>query len=219
MTRFRLLGFLGLLLFVNLFALAAEPDFIIDKSKLRIEFADTAHLRLPITSRLTKATSIRVNLEFLTASDMVVLDIAQNVEVRPGDSVLEIALPGFLELEGATMPNYDWLRLRYALPEQTEGIVSVSRIAPEPFVLKLLSQYRLSGDSRYRIQVVAQNPRQGTPVSGIAVSGTLELDLDPKPKMFRATAKTDKTQRRRTRPVTPPWIFNCPRYRQAPMQR
>jgi len=191
MTGLRFLAISGLLLLANLLAVAAEPNFLIDESKIRIDIADIARLTLPVTSRATQAVASHIDLEFLDTKDKVVYSAGQDVTVVPGSASFPIPLPEFLKLPGAGLANYDWLRMKYSFVGDATGIVSVSRIASEPFVLKVLTLRDATSDSRYRIQVVTLDPTGRNAVGGVAISGTLVFDVAQNPRTLRSTARTN----------------------------
>jgi hypothetical protein len=179
MIRSRLVGFLGFLLLAP--SLQSEPSgrITIDENRIRLEFGDKATLRLPVTNATNQPISTTLQLEFLANDNRSRLDLRLPVVIAVGSTVIQAEVPGLLQLEEASRANYDWLRLWYVLPGDARGIVSLSKIAPEPFVMNVISPRDPVASSLYRVQVLARDPMSGEPVPNVDVRGRLSSEDEP----------------------------------------
>src|SRR5688572_4633269 len=185
MTRSRLIGFLGFLFVLEVLH-AAGPRITVDESRIRVEFGDTATLTLPVTNSTTQPITTTLHLAFLDKDSKALQELAVPVVIHEGRTILEADVSGFLQLEQASKPNYGWLRLKYSMPGDAEGIVSLSKIAPEPFILDVISPRNPVLSAPYRVQVLARDPVLGKPVANVGIRGTVASDEEPTEKNLKS---------------------------------
>jgi len=194
MRRIGLLEVVGFLLILT-YPVSAPAQISIDEAGLRIDVTDDPRLKLPVTKASGAPAAMRLQLDFLDASTNVVRTVTRDVIVPPGSTLLDVDLSEFLELPHAARPYFDWLRMKYTLGESVDGIVSVTRIAEQPFLLDVLKPPAAIPGTRYRVQVLASNPVTGAPVRRAAISGALTFEPSgenaPADVVIRASGRTD----------------------------
>jgi A-macroglobulin TED domain/Alpha-2-macroglobulin family/Carboxypeptidase regulatory-like domain/MG2 domain/A-macroglobulin receptor binding domain len=191
MIRSRLSELVGLFLIFDALTAFAAERVTIDESKIRIEIAGTATLKLPVTNTTDQPISTALRLEFLAPDDSVQNDVLAPVMISPGSTVLTIPVPGLLKLERFSIADYGWLRLRYVLPDDAYGIVSVSSIAREPFVLRVIRPNGSVPGAPYRIQVLAHDPESERPVANVEVAAKLVAESDSTQTTTRSRGRTN----------------------------
>ena len=179
MTRSRLLGLLGFFLFIGSLQASAAGGLAIDENKIRIEIARSATLKLPVVNSDNHSVSTELQLEFLNPSDKVLHRVTTPVVVASGSSEIQVPLPGLLELADSKQANFGWMRLKYSIPDSVQGIVSMSRIAREPFIMDVLAPRVAVASVPYRIQVFAQDSPLGHPAPNVEIVGVLRVDDEP----------------------------------------
>jgi hypothetical protein len=136
----------------------------------------------------TQPIQTTLQLQFLAPNNKLLRELSMPVVVRVGASVLQADVSTFLELEEASQGNYGWLRLKYTLPGDAEGITSVSRVAPEPFVMRAVSPYSVNSP-QYRVQVFAEDPAIGMPKANVEI--TARLMSEDSAAVVQKTARTN----------------------------
>jgi hypothetical protein len=161
----------------------------VDEDRMRIEIGAGATLRLPVTNAAGQPISSTVQVELLDANHRSRLPLQRPITIAPGSTIVDIPLPGFLELEDTHTANYGWLRLKYAVGDDASGIVSVSRLASEPFVLAVARPYIVHSRA-IRLQVFTSEPGTGKPVSSVEIAVAVSPDREGASTLTR-NARTD----------------------------
>ena len=96
-----------------------------------------------------------------------------------------------------------WCRLRYritpspsilstgVLASPVEGIISLSEITPDLFVVSIAAPPYVSAGTHYRAQVRAVHPITSRPVSNVSVQAEIKFEGDPKTVDLTASGTTD----------------------------
>jgi A-macroglobulin TED domain/Alpha-2-macroglobulin family/MG2 domain/Carboxypeptidase regulatory-like domain/A-macroglobulin receptor binding domain/Macroglobulin domain MG3 len=121
----------------------------------------------------------------------------QDIPVGSSRVPLEVTIPN---LKPADIDSVFWYRLRYKISaadsgnaptETVSGIVSISEIAPEMFVLRLAYPDFAQLGTAFQAVVRAVRPATLRPVAGVKIQGTLDVsDTDSIPPV-RVSATTD----------------------------
>lgn len=188
MIRSRLSGF-GLLLLLHSISSATADRITLQEDRIRLEINETATLLLPVTNPTDQPRQATARIAFVTTRNATAYATDSAVVISPGTSTLRIPVPGFSNLKEAANTNYDWLRLQYVV-DDVRGTVSVSRIAPEPFVLDVVLPSRYGSASNYRVQIFARNPATAQPVANVDIEAKVSTD-EGKPSRVSKNARTN----------------------------
>jgi hypothetical protein len=160
---------------------------------------EPAEVRLAIGNLSGEILRSRVQVELLDPRDQIVAQSASVTYLTRGSQLVSLSLPfhAFRMAEKEPL-HLLWYRLRYRVtPEQKpnltiEGIVSVSRITPDLFALRIATSGLAREGRVYRARVQATHPITHAPTKGVAVDTEVVLmDGDEPSVKLRASAVTD----------------------------
>jgi hypothetical protein len=173
------------------------PPVTVDESQIRIALGgDEARVSLRLVNAAERGLDAGITVEVLDPSGGVraAATIVRRLERGANALAVPIRLP-FAELLEAERRQFPWYRLRYRIEAvgdgaATEGLVSLSEIAPELFELRVVSSQQARGGTTFRARVRTANPVSRRPVRGVSLDAQLTFDAQP-PIALRASAQTD----------------------------
>jgi hypothetical protein len=204
MVRYRFRGlFFLLFLAFNPTSLTAKSLIRVDEGRTRLLPAgNKSVLRMAVASGLTREIPVRIDLDVLGTDDEVIETVSREFtfsqRTREVDVPLNASFSRFVR-------SYDtdpiWHRLRYRLTEGDStrrdtvayGLISVSQLGVEPFVLRVAPPMRVIGGTRSRIHVFTQQPGSGGPVRHVRMQGTLTISEGTSAHVLKAMALTNSS--------------------------
>ncbi|HEX8845621.1 MAG TPA: MG2 domain-containing protein [Pyrinomonadaceae bacterium] len=140
---------------------------------------------LVVENSLGRRLEAHVQVELLDPQGSVRASAGEDVTITEGAAQLFVSLPFRpSDLKAAERQQLLWYRLRYSITprnssnraEQTEGIISLSVIAPDIFEVRVISSSYAKEDSLYRAHVRAAHPLTGRAVQGVEIEARLKID-------------------------------------------
>jgi uncharacterized protein YfaS (alpha-2-macroglobulin family) len=194
--RFR--GFLFLLF------LLLNPVFTFGQAQLRVSEQRTrlvlneggGLLRLPVESGVIRDIPIRVELQVLDTGDRIIEGQTLDLALTRGSKQFAIPLKRVSEIG-------QWTRVKYRVSStdaslnlaEARGVVSVSEIGAQPFVLRVALPRNAVAGTRCRVVVFTQHPLSGRPVADVVVSGSMMVPApgDADDRVVKATARSNSS--------------------------
>src|SRR2546426_3834237 len=176
-------GFLILFLLTNPVLLIAENVIRVDEGKTRLAITDnSALLKLAVAGNFTHDVPIHIELEFLDPNGSLIEAVSHDTILTRRSKHIDIPLTG-----QKNQLNSPWIRVRYRVTvteSGTEpaagarGVLSISEIGPQPFMLRVGTPSHAIEGTRTRIHVFTQHPTSGRPVANVSIEGTLTVSDD-----------------------------------------
>jgi hypothetical protein len=183
-----------------------EITFAQDKNLLRVNesitklsFKDkSTTLSLPIENLSNSSLSVLINIEFLDPKNSIHADIKINRTIKPG--MQTIIVPISLQSSNFEIPDtkeFLWYRMRYRISTDNqltlpaEGIVSISEITPDLFILEGYGDRFINTDMRYHARIRAVHPITRRPVKDVKVEALLRFGLEEDKQATNASGTTD----------------------------
>lgn len=190
-----------LLLFVQL--ASASSTLAIIESDTRFVFGpDESHVSLALEHSRGRANVI-IRLDLLTPEDIAAASVEHVVTLGHGKQKLNLTIPFKVSL----LPVKDnsrllWYRLRCRIDPQNsadklepiERVISLSRITPELFEIRVFKSPMIHEGMRYQTRVKAAHPLTNKPARGVQLEGNLRFtgQGSGREDTLRATAMTDR---------------------------
>jgi len=171
----------------------ANSTLRIDESRVRLLFGEgQARVQLEVDNDAGRAFKARATVELLSPRDAVQAAASSDIEVRRGANRVTLPFPSFVKADDREFP---WYRLRYRVAPAggepaAEGIVSMSKAAPDLFELRVIAPRMAKRGSKLRARVRASNPVAQRPAAGVAVTGELKVDVEDEETVIKIAATT-----------------------------
>ncbi|HKG78394.1 MAG TPA: alpha-2-macroglobulin family protein [Pyrinomonadaceae bacterium] len=205
MSRRWLLSLLCLsVLFLSMVQLTrARGELRVNEALTRILLQkEPAEVILAVENSSGQIVNARVEVELLNPANRAISQISGVRAVGIGSQLLKLSLPVSLSsLKERDRRELLWHRLRYRLSEDTapavtltEGIVSLSEIAPDLFEIRVATSEVVREGGRYHARVQAYHPTTRQPAADVQIDGeiTLEDDDDKNVKLHASKITDDK---------------------------
>ncbi len=202
-ARSTLRGFLFLVLLFNSISSIARTSIRVDEEHTRLTFNEKdAQLSLVVSGDFARDVPIHIQLEFLDPNGDVWKSISQDSILARGSKRLDVTLPDVASrMKERLDPDAVWTRVRYRLtadPNQqnsveTHGIVAISEISAQSFVLSIGQSFQVIEGSRCRIYVFTQRPGTKLPVPNVSVTGKLTISDDSGEQTLETSSKTNSS--------------------------
>ena len=198
MSRYRLQGFvLPLFLIFNSLTLMARSVIRVDESKTRlVTSGNKSVLKLVLGTDSAKDVPVHIELEVLNTSDGIIESVAHDSIVNQKTKQIDVPLKeSFSRDESVSNPL--WRRVRYRVtaagegPAEARGVISVSELGSEPFLLRVAPPARVADGKRTRIHVFTQHPSSGRPVANVEIDGTLTISSDDAEHVLKASGRSN----------------------------
>ncbi len=158
----------------------------LDESTIRISFENhEVEVFLTVENSLGSAVNPQLQIQLLDPENQVRATASRIESIEPGTKKLQIVLP----LDVAKLPERDrrqllWYRLHYRLTNSqptdlvTEGFVSLSKVTPDMFEIRVAASEMAREAMRYQARVQAVHPITKKPAAGVRVDAVLTLETD-----------------------------------------
>lgn len=168
-------------------------------TRLRM-FDDRFEARLVVQNSTGVTLDADADLELLDPADAVRAGVQQRLRLEPGLGAQDVVLsPGVSSLSASERLQVLHYRLRYRLAivspppgasATLTGVLAVSRLTPDVFELRLLSNDSAQAARPLHVVVQAVHPVSERPVAGVEVRAELRLDEEEQ-RTVAATHTTD----------------------------
>jgi hypothetical protein len=165
------------LLFLTLFvcAVSAVGQTVVEReSTIRLN-ERTGDIGLVIENRAASGAAT-VEMAIVRPDDTVAANHSQAIRLKTGKAKYKLTLP-LGDLMQKNSDEIAWWRLRYRVNDAS-GIVSLSEMLTDDFVLRAAAFQRVIPGSPLRIRVRALSPLSQRPVKGVAIKAELTLSID-----------------------------------------
>ncbi len=182
---------LFLSLFVYSFSAVAQT-VVEDESSVVIK-ETTIDVALAIESR-TSSAAVQVELAILDETGREQAALSQVTRLTAGKRKYKFAIPhtGLMKKGG---DDVAWWRLSYRVGN-LRGIVSLSELLTDDFVLRAAAFQRIVPGSPLRVRIRTLNPFNEGPVKGVSISAELKLSIDAESDddklTLKASARTNR---------------------------
>ena len=167
----------------------------VDESTTRVHIeSDKLEVLLALENSTANEIAAHVKVELLDPRNRVPATAESPETIQPGSTTVRLQVPlAISKLSKESRRELLWYRLRYQIiqPHSTsaiEGTLSLSEITPSLFELRVATARSARANLRLRATVRAMHPTQLRAVSGVAVSGRIELDQK---RILQASATTN----------------------------
>jgi hypothetical protein len=189
MSRRWLLSLLCLsVLFLSLVPLTrARGELRVNEALTRILFQkEPAEVLLAVENSTGEILKARVQVELLDPVNRPTTQITVVQSIGAGSQLLKLTLPvSISNLKTEDRRKLLWYRLRYRLCEErspehtlTEGILSLSEIAPDLFEIRVATAEVVREGDRYHARVQAFHPITRRPAADVRIDGEITLEDD-----------------------------------------
>lgn len=198
-----ILAFCAIALLLAVHLSSADTRLRVDEKATKAVMKHTSvELSMAIENPSIKAVGARVRIEMLNHFDLVRASVERDAQFAPGSNRFncELAIDPNLQ---ADWSNYReskrmlWYRFRYRIitdsPDAgsaTEGIISLSEIAPDLFGLKIAGSPYALGGKPYRLVIYAGHPLKPQPAKGVNINAELKFEDEQRP-LLKASGVTD----------------------------
>lgn len=192
---------IGYQYFMEAQTVAAIDALRVDEKRCEASLRDGRLLvSLGVDNIGTRAVTAQVEVELLDPAGNLRSVLSRTETIRPGAA--RVALPISLkQREEINADDFIWYRLRYRLTPRSqpelpasgvEGIISLSELKTEYFILRATAAERARAGTHYRVRTCALNPLTRRPVSGVTIEGAVSFDSDPEDIVIKSKGQTDR---------------------------
>ncbi len=191
------------LLFLSFVQLTrAGADLRVDETQTRILLQkDPVEVLLAIDNATGTSFKAHIHLELLDPANQIVAQANSTRAIANGNQIITQPLQFFLsKLTDLERQRLLWYRLRYRVIKEgasdptSQGIISVSELAPDLFEIRVSASEVVKEGGRYRAVAMAYHPLTNRPIANVVVDGELTLEAnDDKTVKLRSTKTTDAT--------------------------
>ncbi len=181
-----------------LFAAAVQVRVNEHATILKLEDDRTA-VALALENLLGQTLSVRIEVELLDTQNRAFSRVDRVEELPAGSSVRQFGLAAsWNRMSDSSRREFIWYRLRYRvtpqLPEpitSSEGVISLSEITPELFILQVTAPEYLSAGGTTRVQVRAVHPASAKPIRDVKLTGILSFEDERTTPPVKVLGSTD----------------------------
>jgi hypothetical protein len=139
-----------------------------------------------------KTQTVMARVELIDTNGIVRAAVARHLDVLSGKRPYEFQL-SFAGADDAPLNDLAWYRVRYQIG-RSAGIMSMSQLISDLFELRVIGTDDLLSGMKYRVRVRAVNPFSGSPIAGVNIESTVDLELagdGHQSLKLRSTGQTD----------------------------
>src|SRR5205085_12296826 len=162
----------------------ADSELRINEARTRILLAkEPIELLLAVENPSGRIVNAKIQVELLAPDNRIMAQRSLVQAVGIGNQTLSLSLPAsFSSFKPEHRRQLLWYRLHYRLNEEgslaasvSEGILSLSEIAPELFEIGIATAETLREGGRYRARVQTIHPVTRQPAADVRIDGEITL--------------------------------------------
>jgi hypothetical protein len=179
---------------LNPLLLTAEDRIRVSEERTRlVSNANGTVLKLAVDNDAAHDLPVHLELQTVDTSDKVIEVQSRDLILSHGSRELSIPLTKWDET------HTEWMRVKYRVTPreagsnvaEAQGVMSISEMSPQPFVLRLGLPSTAEKGARCRIHVFTQHPGSGLPVSNVSITAALTVEDDAGEHTLKAYSRSN----------------------------